>query len=123
MLTLLGLTSIRKSDIFAETDVCASTMFPCPSACTVPPLKNTTPLALLPLLDVGVAVIVTVAVDPACKETGPQVMLVFVDPPPPQVPELMLPLTFVSGTPVTWELRFADTTMLLAGSGPLFVSV
>ena len=50
-----------KSDIVADTEVCASTMFPGAIACTVPPLK----VAWLPLLfPVGVTLIVTVAVDP-----------------------------------------------------------
>jgi len=116
-----GVTCMLKSVISADTDVCASTIFPCASACTVPPLKNTGELPLV--LAVGVAVIVTVAVDPDCSEIGPQLMLLFAEPAAPQVPELMLALTLVMGTPVTCELRLAVITIPFARSGPLFVTV
>ena len=111
-----------KSDICAETDVCASTILPGPMACTVPPLKDKAELALL--LAVGVAVIVSVAVDPDCKEIGPQLMLGFEDPLPLHVPApLRLPETFDRGTCVTDVLKSAVITTLLARSGPLFVTV
>jgi len=67
-------------------------MFPGAIACTVPPLKFTGEFPLL--LAVGVAVMVTVAVDPDCSEIGPQLMLVLEEVPAPHVPELMLALTF-----------------------------
>ena len=66
---------------------------------------------------------VTVAVDPDCNEIGPQLKLVLVEPPPVQVPVLMLPEILESGTPVTTALKLSVITMLLAGSGPLFVTV
>jgi hypothetical protein len=84
-------------------------------------LKNTGELPLL--FAVGVAVIVTVAVDPDCSEIGPQLMPVLDDPPLPHVPEVMLAEMLVSGTPVTSVPRFAVITMLLARSGPLLVTV
>ena len=62
---LLGVTDMPKSDILAGTEVCARTMFPGAIACTVPPLKSTGEFPLL--FAAGVAVIVTVAVDPDCN--------------------------------------------------------
>src|SRR5579864_8300913 len=112
MLWLGGLTVILKSVIFAETDVCASTMLPGAMAWIVPPLKNRD----VPLLfAVGVAVMVSVAVDPDCSEIGPQLMLGFVEPLPLQTPApFRLPVTFVSCTPVAERLMSAVITMLLA---------
>ena len=89
---LLGVTPMPKSDILAGTDVCASTIFPGAIACTVPPLKFTGKFPVL--LAVGVAVMVTVAVDPDCSEIGPQLMPVLEEFPAPHVPELMVALTF-----------------------------
>ena len=68
-------------------------MLPGAIAEIVPPLNATEDEALT---DVGVAVIVSVAVDPACNEIGPQLIPVPVLP-APQVPVLMLPVMFVSG--------------------------
>ena len=85
----------------------------------MPPLKKTGGSAVL--LRVGVRVIVTVAVDPDCNEIGPQLMLVLDEPPPPQVPVLMVALTLLTGTPVLAKL--ARIATLLAKSGPLFVRV
>ena len=96
-------------------------MLPGAMACTVPPLKNSGDAPLLSA--VGVAVMVTVAVDPDCSEIGPQLKLVLADPPLLQVPVLMLPEILVSGTWVTEGLKLPVITMLLAGSGPLFVIV
>jgi hypothetical protein len=110
-----------KSDISAGTDVCARTIFPGAIACTVPPLKNTGELPLL--FAAGVAVIVTVAVDPDCREIGPQLMLVLDVVPAEQADEVMFAVMFENWTCVTVELRFAVTTMPLAESGPLFVTV
>ena len=122
MLWLLGVTIILKSVICAETDVCASTILPGAMACTVPPLKNTGDVPLL--FAVGVAVMVSVAVDPDCSEIGPQLMLGLMEPLPLQVPApLRLPVTFESCTPVAERLISAVITMLLARSGPLFVTV
>ena len=118
--TFVGLMAMLKSDICAETDVCATTMFPGANAVTVPPLKDA-PLPLL--LAVGVAVMVRVAVDPDCSEIGPQLILTFVVAPLPHVPELMLPLMFVSGMKVTPGLMSAVMVILLARSGPLLVIV
>ena len=73
-------------------------MLPGPMACTVPPLKKMGEFPLL--LGLGVAVMVTVAVDPDCKEIGPQLMLVLDELPFPQVPALTVALTFVRGIPV-----------------------
>src|SRR5437899_6816482 len=97
-------------------------MLPGAMAWIVPPLKNTGDVPLL--FAVGVAVIVSVAVDPDCKEIGPQLMLGFVEPLPLQVPApARLPVTFESCTPVAVRLKSAVTTILLARSGPLFVTV
>lgn len=112
-----GAALILKSDIAADTEVCAKTMFPGAKARIVPPLNDTEFCALT---DVGVAVIVKVAVDPACNEIGPQLIPVPVLP-APQVPVLMLPVMLVSGTPVAF--MSARIVMLLARSGPLFVIV
>jgi hypothetical protein len=71
----------------------------------------------------GVAVIVTVAVEPACNETGPQLMLVFDELPLPQVPELIVAVMLVNCTPVIAGSRLAVTVTPLARSGPLFVTV
>jgi hypothetical protein len=90
-------------------------------ACTVPPLKGTAEFAPLA---VGVAVMVSVEVEPDCSEIGPQLILGFVDPLPLQVPApFRLPETFVSCTCVTERLKFAVITMPDARSGPLFVTV
>ena len=122
MLWLLGLTTMLKSVICAGTDVCASTMLPGPIACTVPPLKNTGEVPLR--FAVGVAVIVSVAVDPDCSEIGPQLMLGFVEPLPLHVPApFRVPETLLSCALVVDALKSAVTTMLLARSGPLFVTV
>jgi len=114
---LSGETVILKSDIVADTEVCAKTMLPGAIAEIVPPLNATEDEALT---DVGVAVIVSVAVDPACNEIGPQLIPVPVLP-APQVPALMLPVMLVSGTPVA--AISARIVMLLARSGPPFVIV
>jgi hypothetical protein len=63
---------------------------------------------------------VKVAVDPDCKEIGPQLMFVLLEVPPPHVPELILPVMLVRGTKVAPGLIFEATMMLLARSGPLF---
>src|ERR1700758_1450276 len=94
MAKFLGLTVMLKSLIRAGTDVCASTMLSGEIACTVPPLKA---VGFVELTEPGVRVMVTVAVDPDCSETGPQLMLV-ADPPAPHVPELMVALTLLTGT-------------------------
>src|SRR5579863_3465636 len=103
----------------AETDVWASTMLPGPITCTVPPLNKTCPPVLV---DVGVAVIVTVAVEPDCSEGRLQLTTGFVDA-PPHVPELTLAVTLVKATFVTVWLILAVMVMLLAKSGPLLVTV
>src|SRR5215469_5075280 len=120
MAWLLGLTVMVKSLICAETDVWASTILSAPIAITVPPLKEIELVAVLLAGVLGVRVMVTVAVDPDCRVIGPQLMLVFA-PPAPQVPELMLALTLLTGTPV-W-LKLARIAILLARSGPLLVTV
>ena len=110
-----------KSDICAGTEVCARTMLPGAMACTVPPLNDCgeDPLALI----VGVAVIVTVAVEPEGSEIGPQLILVEVDP-EPHVPELIVADTAVKVIPpVNCGDRLSVTTILLARSGPLFCTV
>src|SRR5712691_2534762 len=94
-------------------------MFPCPIACTEPPLNE----GVLPLLvAVGVAEMIIVAVEPDCSEGRLQLTMVLVDA-PPQVPEVTLAVMAVRGTPVTAELRLSVTVMLLAKSGPLLVTV
>ena len=111
-----------KSDIFAGTDVCARTMFPGAIACTVPPLNacGEDPLLLI----AGVAVTVTVAVDPEGREIGPQLILVEVDPEALHVPELIVADAEVKFTPpVYWGARLLMTSILLAKSGPLFCTV
>lgn len=118
---LLGLTDMLKSVICAGTEVCASTILPGATACTVPPLKDNGEAPLL--FGVGVAVTLTVTVAPDCSDTGPQLMLALNDPPAPQVPVLMLALTLLRGIPVACGLKSARITMLLARSGPLFVTV
>jgi hypothetical protein len=108
-----------KSDVCAATDVSARTTLPGPIACTDPPLNDDG----LPLLfAAGVAVMVTVAVEPACRGGRVQLTLVLVEP-PPQVPEVTLAVILLSGTPVTNGLTLSRTVMLLARSGPLFVTV
>src|SRR5579859_3065771 len=103
----------------AGTEVCASTILPGPMTCTVPPLNETCPPLLV---DVGVAVIVTVAVDPDCNDGKLQLTTGFVEA-PPQVPELTLAVTLVNATFVTAWLILAVIEMLLAKSGPLLVTV
>ena len=77
------------------------------------------PFALM----VGVAVIVTVAVDPEGNEIGPQLKFVDEDP-APQVPELIVADTAVKLIPPVYcGARLSVTTMLLARSGPLLVTV
>ena len=68
------------------------------SAIIVPPL-NAKAWGVPVLGAVGVAVMVSVAVDPDCNEIGPQLIPMPVDP-APHVPVLMLPVMLVSGTPV-----------------------
>jgi hypothetical protein len=59
-----GLTDMLKSDIVAGTVVWANTILPWPITCTVPPLN----VAWLPLLfEVGIKMMVTVAVEPDCN--------------------------------------------------------
>ena len=82
-----------KSDIFAETCVEARTILLGPVTCTAPPLKV---VALPLLLAVGVAVMVIVAVEPACRDGIRQVTLVVVAPLPLHVPEVTLAVTLLS---------------------------
>src|SRR5215472_4035925 len=108
-----------KSDITAGTEVCARTMLPALMTCTVPPLK----VAWLPLeFDVGVITMVTVAVEPACSEGRVQLTTELVET-PPQVPELVLADTKVTGTPVIEGLRLSVSVRLVARSGPLLVTM
>jgi hypothetical protein len=99
-------------------------------ACTVPPLKAAPEvfaqvvLFVLPVdVGVGLTTIVTVAVDPDCREIGPQLTPPPVELAPVHVPEVMLAETKVSGTIVAAALRLSVTVIPLARSGPLFVSV
>ena len=73
-------------------------MLPNPETCTVPPLNDSGELPLE--FGVGVTTIVTVAVDPDCRDGRLQLTIAFVVT-PPHVPELMLAETKVNGTPVT----------------------
>jgi hypothetical protein len=65
---------------------------------------------------------VIVAVEPDCSVGRLQLTTALVEP-PPQVPAVVLAETNVSGTPVTEEFRLSVSVMLLAKSGPLFVTV
>ena len=108
-----------KSDIVAPTCIGLETMLPGAETCTVPPLNACELPVVLP---VGVTTMVTVAVEPACKDGRLQLTIAFVLP-PPHVPELEVAELNVSGTPVTAELRLSVTVMLFARSGPLLVTM
>jgi hypothetical protein len=109
-----------KSDIVADTDVCAKgTMLPAAITCTVPPVK---PWGIPVALPVGVTTIVTVAVDPAWREGKLQLTMTLVET-PPHVPELTLAELNVRGTPVTLELKLSIRVMLFARSGPPFCTM
>jgi hypothetical protein len=95
-------------------------MLPGPITCTEPPLKK----ACVPaLFGVGVTTIVTVAVEPDCSEGRLQLTMEFVEPPPPQVPAVVLAETNVNGTIVFAGLRLSNNVMLVAKSGPVLVTV
>ena len=111
---------ISKSDMVAGTEVCARTMLPGPIACTVPPLKVCGELPLV--FGVGVTTTVIVAVDPDCNEGTLQLTTALVDA-PPQVPDVTLAETNVNGTMVIWELKLSVTVILVAKSGPVFVTI
>src|SRR4051812_38555369 len=103
----------------AATDVCARTMLPDAMASTVPPLNVS---GLPSLFAVGVAIMVTVAVEPDCNDGRVQLTLEFAET-APQLPAVTLGVMLVKGTCVSVEFKFAVTLMLFARSGPLFVTV
>jgi hypothetical protein len=88
-----------------------------PVTCTLPPLNCAEfPLALA----VGVRTIVIVAVEPACKVPTVQTTEV-AEELPLHVPALVLAETNVTGQPAA--VKSSVILMLVAGSGPLFVTV